>query len=144
MRVKTIWMILLLAWMLSSCATIFGGKKNTVKIAGSPVEAEIYLDNIFLGTTPFEERISKYKLQEGSLLEIRKPGYESEYYEVLRRPHVGYIVLNIFSGSIPLIVDVATGNIYRPNTRNVSYQLVKVDRSQAMQSEDLNNKEVKE
>lgn len=110
-------------FIFSSCASIFGGKKNTIRIHGGPTESKVFLDGEFLGVTPLKMRVSKYKLQEGSILEIRKDGYESLFYEVNRRPHVGYVVLNILSGSIPLIIDVANGNIYRPNTRNIEIDL---------------------
>jgi len=107
----------------SSCASILGGKKNTIKISGNNTKSEVYLDGEYLGLTPLKMRISKYKLQEGSVIEIRKNGYQSCFYTVDRRPHVGYVILNILSGSIPLIVDVANGNIYRPNTRNIEFDL---------------------
>jgi len=113
----------LLTIFLSSCATIFGGRKNTIKISGNNSKSEVYLDGEYLGLTPLKMRISKYKLQEGSVIEIRKHGYQSCFYTVNRRPHVGYVLLNILSGSIPLIVDVANGNIYRPNTRNIEFDL---------------------
>ncbi len=110
--------------LLSSCATILGGKKNTIKInAGSPEQAQVYLDGKYIGDTPFKKRISKYDLQEGSTIEIRKDDYISMSYEVIRNPHILYVGMDILLGVIPLIVDVADGNIYRPNTRNIHYEL---------------------
>lgn len=112
---------------LSSCATILDGRKNTIKVnVGSPVAAKVYLDGEFIGETPFKIRIEKRKIQEGSLIEIKKPGFETLQYEVIRFPHVGYVLLDIVTGVIPLIVDVADGNIYRPNTRNIEYELLPI------------------
>ncbi len=115
---------IVMAASLSSCATVFAGRKNTVHIkSGSPGGAQVYLDGEYLGDAPFKIRISKYKLQQGSILEIRKEGFETVQYEVRRSPHIGYVLADILSGFIPLVIDVADGNIYRPNTRNVHYTL---------------------
>ena len=122
--------IISLVFSLSSCATIFGGTKNTVRVeAGTPEKAQVYLDGELLGEAPFKIRISKYKLQVGSIIEIKKEGFKTMTYEVLRNPHIGYVVADILGGVIPLIIDVADGNIYRPNTRKIEYKLVKVKKA---------------
>jgi hypothetical protein len=110
---------------LTSCATILGGKKNTIKVlAGAPVQAKVYLDGQYLGETPFTVRISKYKIQEGSIIEIKKVGFETYAYKVVRSPHILYVAADIITGAVPLIIDVANGNIYRPNTRRIEYNLI--------------------
>jgi len=129
MKIRQLLFVLPLVFLLSSCATIFGGKKNTIKIDGIPDKSEVYLDGNKIGETPLKLRVSKYLIQEGSIIEVRSPGYKTLVYEVVRRPHVGYVLLNIVTGSIPLIVDVANGNIYRPNTRNIEYDLLPVKKA---------------
>lgn len=124
----TIVFIIMVIVGLNSCATVFAGKKNTVNIKdGTPSQAQIFLDGVYLGDAPFKERISKYKLQHGSIIEIKKEGFETMSYEVVRSPHILWIAADILSGSIPLIIDVANGNIYRPNTRNLKYDLVPLE-----------------
>jgi len=120
--------IISMVLILSSCATIFGGQKNTIQIeAGSPEHALVYLDGKLLGEAPFKIKISKYLLQDGSIIEIRKDGFETMIYQVHRSPHIAYVAADILSGVVPLIIDVADGNIYRPNTRKIEYELVKVN-----------------
>jgi len=68
-------------------------------------------------------KVSKYDLQEGSLIEIKKEDYKTQTHEVGRNPNVLYVIADIFGGVIPLFVDVALGNIYRPNTQNMEYEL---------------------
>ena len=122
--VRVLLLFFISALLLSSCATILGGKKNTIKInAGSPEQAQVYLDGKYIGDAPFKKRISKYDLQEGSIIEIRKDNYKTMSYEVTRKPHIIYVGADILLGVIPLIIDVADGNIYRPNTRNIHYEL---------------------
>lgn len=112
---------------LSSCATIFGGSKNTVRVEmGFPEKAEVYLDGKLLGEAPFKIRISKYLLQEGSLIEIKKDGFETMLYQVHRTPHIGYVAADVIT-VVALLIDVADGNIYRPNTRKIEYKLTKLD-----------------
>jgi hypothetical protein len=123
MKIKMIAIGVVSLLLLSSCATIFAGKKNTVKIIGGPVKSHVFLDGDSIGITPLNIRIDKYKLQEGSIIEVKKKGYQTYIHNVVRRPHVGYVMLDIFSGAIPLIVDVANGNIYRPNTRKIQFDL---------------------
>ena len=126
-RLVAILFFSIVLFMLNSCATIFDGRKNTVKvIAGTPEKAKVYLDGKFIGEAPFKIRVSKFDLQEGSIIEIKKENYETLIYEVERNPHIGYIAADILGGVIPLVVDVADGNIYRPNTRKIEYKLVKV------------------
>jgi len=81
-----------------------------------------------LGDTPFETRISKYELQEGSIIEIKKENYETMSYEVKRSPHVGYVISDLL-GVVPLLIDVATGNIYRPNTNKIVYDLKEINKN---------------
>lgn len=122
-------LVLALAILLNSCATILSGKMNTVKVKpGSPDKALVFIDGELLGEAPLKVRVSKYKLQEGSILEIRKDGFQTLRYEVVRSPHVVYVVADILFGLIPLVVDVANGNIYRPNTRNIEYVLKPINK----------------
>ena len=126
-RLVHILLLSIALFMFNSCATILGGKKNTVKvIAGSPEKAQVYLDGKFIGEAPFKIRILKFDLQEGSIIEIRKDDYETLHYKVERNPHMGYVAADILGGVIPLIIDVADGNIYRPNTRKIEYKLARV------------------
>ena len=110
---------------MNSCATIFGGKRNTIHVKmGSPENAMVYLDGELIGEAPFKIRIEKRRIQEGSIIEIKKEGYHTMQYHVIRSPHAGYVILDILGGVIPLVVDVADGNIYRPNTRKIEYVLL--------------------
>ena len=122
-------LLIVVVFSLSSCATIFGGKRNTIKIeAGLPEKAQVYLDGKYLGETPFEARVSKYDLQEGSIIEIKKENYETMTYEVSRSPHVAYVISDLL-GVVPLLIDVATGNIYRPNTNKIVYDLKEINQN---------------
>jgi len=130
--------------MFSSCATIFSGKKNTINVmAGSPKNAQVFLDGKLIGEAPFKMRVVKTDLQEGSLIEVRKDNYKTMVFKVKRSPHVAYVVADIFSGVIPLVVDVATGNIYRPNTRKIEYVLEPVNEKKVVKAINRNKEDIK-
>lgn len=109
----------------TSCATVFGGAKNKLVVnEGNPPEAEVYLDGQKVGTTPIDKKISKYLLQEGSVVEIKKEGYETDSIIIERRVHVGYMILDIIPTlGVGLLVDLTTGNIYRPKNNKIDYKL---------------------
>ena len=139
-KLMTLLLVIGMITAMSSCATIFDGRKNTIKVhAGSPIAAKVYLDGEYIGETPFKIRIEKYKLQEGSLIEIKQEGFQTLEYEVIRRPHVGYVIADLLS-VIPLVIDVANGNIYRPNTRNIEYELVPLSTNNNHQESNSNVK----
>lgn len=111
--------------LLSSCATVFGGRKNKFVVKdGTPPAAEVYLDGQKIGTTPVNKKISKFLLQEGSVVEIKKDGYKTDSIVIERRLHIGYIFLDIVPGLVVgLAIDMATGNIYRPKNSKINYNL---------------------
>jgi hypothetical protein len=111
--------------IITGCATVFGGAKNKfVVYEGSPPEAEVFLDGQRIGTTPIDKKISKYLLQDGSLVEIKKDGYHTDSIYIERRVHIGYMLLDVIPGlGLGLAIDLATGNIYRPKNSKINYSL---------------------
>ena len=110
---------------LTGCATVFGGAKNKLVVKeGTPPSADVFLDGQKLGTAPIDEKLSKYLLQEGSIVEIRKEGYKTDTVVIERKVHPWYSLADIVTGvGIGFAVDVATGNIYRPVNNKITYQL---------------------
>lgn len=128
-KLGQVFLLITVVIFFSSCATVFGGKRNTIKVeAGSPEKAQVYLDGEYLGETPFEARVSKFDLQEGSIIEIKKENYETMTYVVKRSPHIAYVISDLL-GVVPLLIDVATGNIYRPNTNKIVYELEEINKN---------------
>ena len=110
----------------TGCATVFGGSKNKLVVEnGTPPAAGIYLDGQKLGTAPMDQKIDNYLLQHGSVIELKSEGYVTDTIIVERKLHPYYTLANVFTGGIWLLVDVATGNLYRPNTGKINYELEK-------------------
>lgn len=111
--------------MLSSCATIFSGTKSSVRVKGTPENAKVYYNGNYEGQAPCNVKISKNGLkQKQTTVEIKADGYETAQATLVRKIKVGAIVGDIiFSAGIFLIVDFATGAIYKPYPKKVEYNL---------------------
>jgi len=122
-----IFLILVTAgFIFQSCATILGGKKNTLVFTGeNATKAEVYIDDELVGEAPGKIKIAKEKIQHGSILIIKAEGFEEKEYMLLRKQNAAYTVVDLLLGGIPLVVDYTTGNIYRPNPRKFEYELIK-------------------
>ncbi len=120
-------LIIFLAFFLfQSCATILGGKSNTLVFSEKSLpEAEIYLDGKLIGEAPGKIKLPKEKIQHGSILIIKAEGYEEQEFLLMRKQNAAYSVVDILIGGVPLAVDYSTGNIYRPKPRNFEYELKK-------------------
>lgn len=109
-----------------SCATVFGGKHNTLIFNNTEhPNAQVYIDDTLVGNAKDKLFLPKQVIQHGSKLEIRAEGYESEEYIIIRKPHKWYVMGNFAIGALPLIVDLATGNLLRPYPRQFNVDLNK-------------------
>ena len=127
---KKVWLILILTTgiLLQSCATIFGGRHNSLVFSeNSKPNAKVYIDGNYVGDAPGKIKLKKEIIQHGSKLVIMAEGYEPLEYRILRKQHAVYTIVDILTAGTGLAIDYATGNIYRPVPRSFSYNLVKLD-----------------
>jgi len=111
--------LLIPLFMLSQgCATILGGRTNSMVFTGQPdIQSEVFIDDTLVGQAPGKIVLPKKTIQHGSVLEIRTEGYETQEYLILRKPNAGLVLADFALGAVPLIFDVANGNILRPVPR---------------------------
>ncbi|MEH0155226.1 trypsin-like peptidase domain-containing protein [Limibacter armeniacum] len=98
MKLSTI--LLSVLTLLSSCQTIIHGTKQKISIDSNIEKAEIYIDNEYVGVTPFKKRI---KRQEKPLnITLSKDGYDSATYVIpsYKRLQGNAIVGNVILGGI--------------------------------------------
>ena len=108
------------------CATILGGRTNSMVFTGQPdIQSEVFIDDTLVGQAPGKIVIPKQSIQHGSVLEIRTDGYETQEYLILRKPNAGLMIADFALGAVPLIFDVATGNILRPVPRKFDLDYTK-------------------
>lgn len=91
----------------SSCASIFEGTHDYVNFVSIPHDAEIWVDGIYRGNTPLLNL--KLKADQDHLIEIRKNGFVTQQGVITSSIAVGYIVVDVLLGVIPVIIDASTG-----------------------------------
>ena len=108
------------------CATILGGRTNSMVFTGQPdIQSEVFIDDTLVGQAPGKIVLPKQTIQHGSVLEIRTEGYETQEYLILRKPNPGLVLADFALGAVPLIFDVANGNILRPVPRKFDLDYTK-------------------
>ena len=121
-------LILLMPLLMLSqgCATIFGGRTNTMVFNGpADVQSHVFIDDTLVGQAPGKIVLPKQIIQHGSILEIRSEGFKTQEYLILRKPHPGLVIADFAVGAVPLIFDVANGNILRPVPRKFDLDYTK-------------------
>ena len=93
--------LIIFVFMLSNCATIFKGEYRDVSINSEPNDTQVYINGEFHGRTPLK-------------LELRPD--ESYTIEI----GVGWIVLDVLFGLVPVLVDALTGAWYEFDQRYVN------------------------
>lgn len=101
---------ILIAATCSGCATIVSSSTQPIQFTTLPSGASVIVDGMHLGTTP-----GTYALERGvdHIVELNLAGFEPASMQ-LRREINGWVWGNIvFGGVIGVVVDVATGAIYK-------------------------------
>ena len=92
---------------LSNCATVFNDQEPLVGIGSQPAGAEVYVNGEYVGATPVQVELSVHR--EHTIV-FRKEGFDDRTFRLSNEVGVLWIVLDVVTGLIPLIVDAATGN----------------------------------
>ncbi len=121
MKIKIL-LIALMCIYLSSCALIFKGTKQEVRFGSAPQRADVYIDGIKMGETPFSLKLVTKKTY---MIEFKKEGYKSKSYQITNKVGAGWIILDILGGLFPVIIDAATGAWYSFDQKNIDAVLEK-------------------
>ncbi|QIL39926.1 PEGA domain-containing protein [Pedobacter sp. HDW13] len=95
--------------LLSGCATVFTGTKQTVQINSSPPAADIEVDGVKVGVTPMAVPLKKGFT--GQTLTLKLDGYESKTFQ----PQIAFNAVSVVNLLfIPgFIIDAATGSMMK-------------------------------
>lgn len=94
---------------LNGCATILNGTSDNVQVNSEPPQAKVYVDGYAVATTPAKVKLESKKVH---YIEVKKEGYETWGYQVTNGVGAGWIILDIFFGIVPIVVDAVTGAWY--------------------------------
>jgi hypothetical protein len=109
-------------FLVSSCATVFKGTTQEVGFHSEPQKAEVWVNGAKLGETPVSLRLECKKTY---IIEFRKEGYKSVTKTITNHVGAGWVILDVISGLLPVIVDAVTGAWYGFDQKNVDAQLEK-------------------
>lgn len=124
--IKHITISILIALFFSSCATIIEGRNTTLFFSKeSSPKADVYLDGDKIGEAPGKITVASPKIQHGSVISLKKDGYEDKEYKIVRKQHTIFSMVDFCFLGIPLLVDYTTGNIYQPTPKRFHYELEK-------------------
>ena len=110
MKKAVLWLLIFsLVFSLSGCATLFKADSvGNVPVNSVPAGAEVFINGQSYGFTP-----TTIRLEDGKDYNIVfKLNGESKSYTVKSEIGVLWIVLDIASGMVPLIIDASTGDWY--------------------------------
>ncbi|MBC7409971.1 MAG: hypothetical protein H7339_16415 [Arcicella sp.] len=125
---KKLMILLSLTILVSSCATILDGSKTRVKVDGLPNDAQIFYNGAYQGKGSQTIAIQKSAVKNGNAkIEVKKEGYEPITILLNKKTRVGFIVLDVVFGFVPLLIDVVTGNLIAVRPGKVEYKLQKKD-----------------
>lgn len=98
------------AILLASCATVFKGTKQVVKIKDLPEAATVYHNG---ARQPDGTTRVKVQRKEPGTITIKQEGCNTQYITLSRKPSIGFIAVDIIAGLVPLPIDFITGAIYK-------------------------------
>ncbi len=95
--------------MLTSCATVFSGNTDKVRISSSPSGADVYIDGLPVGKTPVAVNLDK---GDSYHVAVQMDGYETAYATIASKVGAGWVILDILGGLIPVVIDILTDSWY--------------------------------
>ena len=96
--------------LLTSCATIISGSRQTVEISSQPSRAKVYINEVEVGNTPVQKDLKRN--QEYQLV-LKLDGFKT-YETKLERKFNAWYIGNIFIGGlVGIIIDPITGAMYK-------------------------------
>ena len=113
---------LLLFTLLTGCATIMNGSRQSVGISISPTNANVWLDRVYVGNSPL---IIEMTRKDSHFVMIELEGYQP--YEItFTRQASGWAFGNIIfgvGGIIGLAVDAVSGGLYKLTPDQIQAEL---------------------
>ncbi|MGB8952614.1 MAG: PEGA domain-containing protein [Candidatus Aminicenantales bacterium] len=109
-------LVFCLCFYLTNCATLFKGTSEEVNFGSNPSGAEIWVDGKMMGRAPINFKLITKKTY---VIEF-KYGGQTKTINLNNHVGVGWVILDVLAGLIPIIVDAATGAWYSFDQKNVN------------------------
>lgn len=111
---------LLAALLLASCATIIHGTRQDISFSSTPSGAKVYINGMDKGSTPV---IVNLERKNTYVVKIQIDGYIPYETNIIKKVD-GWIAGNIiFGGLIGLVIDAASGGMYKLSPEQIASEL---------------------
>ena len=114
---KVLVLALVCSFAFSGCATIFKGTNGRVDFMSTPPEAEVWVNGNLMGRTPLKLKLN---VKEEYRIEFRKEGFQTEVSLIQNRVGAGWVILDVLTGLVPVIIDAVTGAWYSLDQKNIN------------------------
>lgn len=92
---------------LSGCAAVLGTKQKDFSLNSAPPGADVYLNGNRLGQTPVRVKLSN---QATHTFVFKREGFKEATCTLNRGTGAGWVILDVLTGLVPVIIDAATGS----------------------------------
>ena len=118
---------------LTSCATIVNGPTQAIGIASNPTNANVWIDQMYVGNTPMIVELTR---RNNHVVSIELPGYLP--YEAVFSRKLNYWVFGniVFGGFIGVAIDAISGGIYMLTPEQIQAEMRSGHMICSKQSED--------
>ena len=107
---------------VSGCAALFNQNSEPVTITSQPSGAQAFVDGNPIGRTPANTKLSA---SDNHLILVRMKGYEDKSTILNYHVGAGWVILDILTAIIPVIIDAVTESWYELDENSVHVVLNK-------------------
>jgi hypothetical protein len=128
MKYIQLFIIMIVATVLSSCATILTGTTQRVTIDSTPKGADIIIDGRMMGTTPAKVRLDRdfnAFIEDAKDIQLELPGYYADGY-YLGTDIEPTCILNVFCVA-GFALDAVTGALMRYDSDYYNFKMVPIE-----------------
>jgi len=116
--------VVAVALLSSGCAAVLGAKQKDFDLTSTPQGADVFLNGNRLGTTPVKAKLSN---TEAHTFVFKKAGFKDATCQLSKGTGGGWVVLDVLTGLVPVIIDAATGSWSQTKGNSCSGALEPVD-----------------
>ena len=121
---KVIFLLTITSFLLTSCATIFTGSKDTIYFSSSPEGARVFIDGREICQTPCHARIKKgFNSKSGKM---RLDGYEARVF-TMDTEFNPVSIINLFN-AIGWLIDTGTGALMKYSQKGYNIEFDEEDK----------------
>ncbi len=109
--------------VLAGCGALFGSNPQNVRITSDPAGARVTVNGEDRGTTPLELRLP---VDKSYRVAVEAAGYPAQSRDIQKSLSVGYLVLDVLFGLVPLVVDLALGTLHHLDPGDLHFQFAPI------------------